>query len=144
MRRGLQIFLTILGTIMLVAGTVTVILGAGTVLGAGAITPTVDSEMRFFAVWYAAAGVVVLNVIPRVESETRTIRAVGGLFFIAGCARLVSLAVVGKPHTLSLVLMVIELGLPFVIVPWQSAVSRQRLSVTPSENTASCSVTTPR
>ena len=123
--RALQIFLCVLGSVAVVAGLSTVFLGVDSVLGAEEVSGTVDSEMRFFAVWYAAAGVVLLRAVPRVESERKTIAAVAVLFFIAGCARALSWLVVGRPHAGAITLMVIELALPIVILPWQAAVARR-------------------
>lgn len=126
-RRALQVFLAVVGSIALVAGLTTVLLGAESVVGAEDVSATVDSEMRFYAVWYAAAGVVVLRTVPRVQSQARTIRAIALLFFIAGCSRGLSWAVVGRPHSVAVVLMMVELALPFVILPWHAAVARANL-----------------
>lgn len=124
-RRLLQSFLALLGAVMAGAGAATVILGAGSVAGVGAVTPEVDSEMRFYAVWYVVAGAALLRAVPRIGSSAATVRVVGAAFFVAGCARALSWAAVGRPHEVALVLMAIELALPFVIVPWQAAVARR-------------------
>ena len=102
------------------------IFGVALVPDTGDPSASVDSEVRFFAAWYAAAGVVLLSTLPRVESAGRVIRTVGAVFFVAGCARLLSLIVVGRPHTLFLVLMVVEMVLPVIIVPWQTSVARSQ------------------
>lgn len=127
-RRGLQAFLSALGTVALVSGTLSVLFGADIILDSGAYTASVDSEVRFYATWYAAAGALVLRVVPRVESEGPAIRAIGAVFFVAGCARLLSLIMVGKPHALFIVLLIVEIALPVVILPWQAQVARQRTS----------------
>jgi hypothetical protein len=124
--RGLRILLTAMGSVMLVVGTATVLLGASSVLSAGDFTAAIDSEMRFYAVWYVVAGAVLLRASRNVGVETWTIRLIAGAFFAAGCSRIVSWIVVGRPHTSQLVLMVIELILPFVVIPWQAAVARRR------------------
>ena len=125
MRSFLRGFLWLLSLVMIVAGSVTVLLGAESVLREGSFTTDIDSEMRFYAVWYVAAGILLACAIPKVESEAFTIRLVGGAFFAAGCARALSWIVVGKPHVSQVVLMVIELCLPLVIIPMQSAVARE-------------------
>jgi hypothetical protein len=124
--RGLRILLTAMGSIMLVVGTASVLLGASSVLSAGDFTAAIDSEMRFYAVWYVVAGAVLLRASRNVGVETWTIRLIAGAFFAAGCSRVVSLIVEGRPHTSQLVLMAIELILPFVVIPWQAAVARRR------------------
>jgi hypothetical protein len=125
MRTFLQGFLRLMSFVMVVAGSATVLLGAESVLREGSFTTDIDSEMRFYAVWYVAAGILLARAIPKVESETFTIRLIGAGFFAAGCARALSWIVVGKPHVSQIVLMVIELSLPFVIIPMQAAVARR-------------------
>ena len=120
-RRLLQALLVVLGGVMVVAGLGTVLLGAGSIVGVGEVTPEVDSEMRFYAVWYAVAGAGLLRAVPRVEAAATTVRVVGLAFFVAGCARALSWLTVGRPHPFALVLMAIELVLPVVIVPWQAS-----------------------
>ena len=117
----MQLFLTFMGLVMVVAGTLTVLFGASSVPREGVVTPDVDSEMRFYAVWYPVVGMLLLRSVPQVEAATTIVRLVGAGFFVAGCARALSWAVVGQPHTIAIVLMVIELVLPLVIIPWQRA-----------------------
>ena len=121
-RTGLQVLLTVLGCVAVAAGSVTLIFGATSVVGVEHPTPAADSEMRFFAAWYAAAGVALLRVVPRVETQGNLIRGIAVVVFIAGCARGLSWVVVGEPPGAAKLLMVIELALPFVIIPWQASV----------------------
>jgi hypothetical protein len=125
-RRGLQVLLGVLGTVALTLGLLTVIVGASNIPGGDDVSASVDSEIRFFAAWYAVVGVLIFQSIPRVEESTVLIRALSAGVFLAGCARIISIVAVGRPATVYLVLMVIELVLPFVIVPWQTVVARQR------------------
>lgn len=125
-RRLLQAFLVVLGGVMVVAGLGTVLLGAGSVVGVDEVVPAVDSEMRFYAVWYVVAGVGLLRAVARVESAAPTVRMVGAAFFIAGCARALSWLTVGRPHSFTVVLMVIELVLPAVVIPWQASVQEEK------------------
>jgi Domain of unknown function (DUF4345) len=124
-KRGLRILLTIISTVMLVAGSLSVVFGASSVLGAGDVTAEVDSEMRFYAVWYVVAGAFLLHATRRVESETWTIRLIAAGFFVAGCSRILSWVAVGRPHASQLILMVIELILPLVVIPWQASIARR-------------------
>lgn len=123
-RRGLQVVLTILGIVAVTAGGATVLTGGDSVLNRGDVSAGVDSELRFYAAWYVVAGALLLRAVGRVESDGLVVRAVGAAFFLAGSARLLSLATVGRPHAFALVLMVIEFVIPVVIVPWQAAVAR--------------------
>jgi hypothetical protein len=122
-RRGLQATLTILGVTAVTFGALTVLTGAAGVVAGGPVSASVDSEMRFYAAWYLAAGVLLLRTVARVESEGATIRAICAVLFLAACARVVSLLAVGAPHPIFLVLMAIEFAIPAVVVPWQAAVA---------------------
>ena len=100
-RRSLQFFLTALGTVAVVAGGLAMIFGIALVPDAGDPSASVDSEVRFFAAWYAAAGVILIRYVPRVESAGGVIRTVGVVFFVAGCTRLLSLIVSVDPTRFS-------------------------------------------
>lgn len=112
---------------MLGAGASTVLLGVDSLLGAEETSGVVDSEMRFYAVWYVVAGLALWRGSAKLEEEGWTIRVVAIAFFAAGCARALSWLVRGAPHWSQIVLMVIELALPLLIIPWQSAVLKKRL-----------------
>lgn len=123
-RRAFQLFLTVLGAVALVAGALGVLAGADLVPGVERAAPSLDSEMRFFAAWYAAAGVVLLWSVSRVEEAKMVVRVVSAAVFVAGCGRVLSWVTVGKPHGFLVVLMALELALPFVLIPWQASVAR--------------------
>ena len=124
-RKGLRAVLTVLGGVALAAALLTLIGGASTIIGVEDVSPSVDSEMRFYATWYALAGIALLRAARDVEGATLTVRAVGAAFFVAACARLLSLVVVGRPHTFAIALMVVEFLIPLAIVPWQASISRR-------------------
>lgn len=129
-KTGLQVLIGLIGCVAIVTGTATVFLGADSVVGVSEPGAAADSEMRFFAVWYVAIGVLLLKSIPTLEKERSLVRVVGVAFFVAGCARVLSWASVGKPPFLAIILMVIELILPAVIVSWHAAITRQPRSST--------------
>jgi hypothetical protein len=124
-RRALQATLAILGVTAVTFGGLTVLTGAAGVLAGGPVSASVDSEMRFYAAWYLAAGVLLLRTVARVESEGPTIRTICAVLFLAACARVVSFVAVGAPHPVFVVLMAIEFAIPVVVVPWQAAVASQ-------------------
>ncbi|MEX2458298.1 MAG: DUF4345 domain-containing protein [Actinomycetota bacterium] len=126
-RRGLQAALTLLGLVAVVFGSLSVLFGGELVLGAGTVSPSLDSELRYYAAWYVAAGVVALRAARSVETEGRTIRALSAALFTGGCGWVISLIVVGTPHPVSLLLMGPELGLPILLVLWQASLARRRI-----------------
>jgi hypothetical protein len=123
-RRGLQTVLTAIGIVATVAGTDGLVRGGASVLRGGEVSANVDSELRFYATWYAVLGLLVLRAARRPEAETAVIRACGVGFLVAGCSRIVSWASVGKPHPWFRVLMALEFAIPVVIIPWQDAIRR--------------------
>ena len=125
-RRALQVLLVALGSVALAAGGSTVLMGVESILGAETVSATVDSEMRFYAVWYAGAGLMLLRSARRLEAEAWMIRGIAWALFVAGCSRGLSWLIVGQPHLLTKVLMAIELALPIIIVSWLRSVERGR------------------
>ena len=114
MHRGLRVLLTLIGAVAIVAGAASVIFGASIIPARGEVSASVDSEMRFYAVWYVAAGVIAL----RASRGNVSGAVVGGLavcFGVAGCARALSWAAVGRPHSTTIGLMVVELVLALVL-----------------------------
>lgn len=124
-RRGFQAVVALLATVAVVAGGLTVLTGGALVLDAGEVSPSLDSELRFYAAWYLGVGVLLFWTVPRVESAGTVFRAVCALLLVAAGGRIVSVLVKGPPHPFYAVLLVLELGLPILLVPWQSAVARR-------------------
>lgn len=114
-----------LGVVAIVAGAVSVFMGVAGTVGGGPASATVDSELRYYAAWYVGAGVLILWNARRVESARLAVRVVCGALFLGGCGRVISLLVVGRPHWTATALMVLELGLPLVLVPWQASLARR-------------------
>ena len=112
-----------MGTVAVLAGLGTMLFGVTSIVGAEEVSGTVDSEMRFYAVWYVGAGLILLRCVREPEHESTLIRGFFGALFVAGCLRALSWIVVGEPHVVAQVLMAIELLLPCAVVPWQAKVS---------------------
>lgn len=124
-RRSFQAFLVLLGSIAVIAGMATVLLGVDSIVGAEEVSATVDSEMRFYAAWYVGAGLLLLWSAGNLERALGTVRGMAAVLFVAGLSRALSWLLAGQPHLLSRVLMVIEVALPFLIVWWHAAVARR-------------------
>ena len=124
-RSGLRLALAAIGAVATTFGTLGVVQGSRGVLNGGTVSPNVDSELRFFASWYAVLGFLLLRAVRRPESDTTIVRACGAGFFVAACGRALSRKALGPPSTLFKVLMAIEFAIPAVIVPWHEVVRRQ-------------------
>jgi hypothetical protein len=108
------------GLVATMAGLHTVIAGARSLPGQNRANPTVESELRFYAAFYVAYGIVALRTAPRADNATVAIRGLAGALFLAGLARVGGWLAVGKPHRLQRGLLVTELLVPPLIVAWQT------------------------
>jgi hypothetical protein len=113
--RPLRAFFTLLGVVALIAGLYGAATGVGGMLGEARASASVDSELRFLAVSWAAFGAVSLWVAPRLAEHVTVVRALALVLFAAGLARVVSWADVGRPDGIYVALMVIELLAPPLI-----------------------------
>lgn len=124
-RRAFQVTLAALGCVPVATGLATLARGTSVVLDAPAPDPNVDSEHRFFAVWWTALGPVLWSLVPHVERRERAVRAVGAATFAGGVARLVAARQVGAPHPLYRFLTKVELVLPPVLLAWHASIRRE-------------------
>lgn len=76
-RSGLRLVLASIGTVAATFGALGVVRGDRGVLEGGTVTPNVDSELRFFASWYAVLGLLLLRAVRHPESESVIVRACG-------------------------------------------------------------------
>lgn len=81
----------------------------------GLAHPNVDSEMRFFSVFWMAYGAGLLWLSPRLLTHQRWVFAAIALFFTGGLGRLLSFMTYGAPDPLFVVLLVIEIGGPVFV-----------------------------
>ena len=125
MRRGLGAALGVMGCVATVAGGYGVARGAAGVTGReGPLDASVDSELRFFSAWYAAAGLGMLHAARAPERAGAAVRLLSAGWLLAAVGRLLSVRSVGRPHNLYLGLTGVELAIPVVVLPWQRAVER--------------------
>ena len=108
------------GLVATTAGLHTVITGARSLPGQELANPSVESELRFYAAFYVAYGLVALRVAPRADYHTTTVRALAGALFCAGLGRAGGWLAVGKPHAVQRSLLVIELAAPPAVIAWQA------------------------
>ena len=113
------------GVVATAAGLHTVFAGARSIPGRQRANPAVESELRFYAAFYAAFGVAALRVAPRADRDGAGVRALTGALFVAGLARAGGWLATGRPHPGQVALLVIELAAPAPLVAWQARVARK-------------------
>jgi len=110
--RLLQGVLVSIGAGATVTGLSVVARGAAAVPGGGPVTPSVDSVLRFYAVWWAALGPVLCHLAPRVDEDRSGLATVCGATLLGGLARTLAAAQSGPPHPLFSGLTIAELTAP--------------------------------
>ena len=112
------------GAILLVALT-HIVLGpnADILLGANLpamalLDPTIDSQNRFYGAAFGLYGVLLILASNSLAAYRSVLLWTLALFFVGGVARLVSVALVGWPPALVVVLLLLELLLPPALAFW--------------------------
>ncbi len=75
-------------------------------------SPDVDSELRFYAVFWVTYGAFLIHSARDLANHLQRVPLLLGLFFVGGLGRALSYATTGPPHTLFVILMAIELAFP--------------------------------
>src|SRR5687768_2996262 len=97
-----------LALVPIATGLASVVGGSGIIPTAGEVSPNVESELRFFSVWWVGLGLYLWSLAPRIDVRGRELRIVCALLFAGGLARLWAIADVGRPDDRFVVLMAIE------------------------------------
>jgi uncharacterized protein DUF4345 len=98
------------------AGLYTVLTGTGGMAGEGRASANVESELRFYSAFWAGFGVLALHAARRPEREAALLKGLALFLFLAGVARVLAWLASARPDDPYLVLLGLELTLPFFIV----------------------------
>ncbi len=85
----------------------------------------IDSELRFYSVFWMAYGGLALWVAQALPARIAVLRLMLVIFWLGGFGRALSYVMLGAPHPLFVALMWIEIALP----PALAALSHQRTRV---------------
>jgi hypothetical protein len=123
-RSLLRALLFALGAVAVTAGAVTVLTGSAGMPGDSRASANVESELRFYSVFWIAFGVVALRVARAPERHALAVRGLALFLFLGGVARALAWLAEGRPDEVFLALMGLELLLPVPILLAQSRLTR--------------------
>jgi hypothetical protein len=128
--RSLVLVLRLVAPVFFIVGALHLVLGLGAdaLLGArvsaDAMTdPALDSQNRFYAVAFTLYGVLLFLCSTDIPKYATVLRCVLWVFFAAGLARFVSIALRGSPPPMIWLLLVGEVLPPPLLVWWLSRTS---------------------
>ncbi len=126
--RLFQVAVRALALVPLVTGGLGWLLGSGFILDHGAVSASVESEVRFMAAWWCGVGVLLWAIAPRIAEPgpTALFRGVCGVLFLAGVGRVLAMVSHGQPHPLFAALAVAELLIPLPALWWHRQVATVR------------------
>jgi hypothetical protein len=114
MKRVTEIWLIAFGLICAGIGLAHLLFGTSTIIGGGSVNATIDSDMRFYALLFAAYGLVFVWCAVDIADRGRVANILGALFFAGGLARLLAWAATGQPNWFYVVMILVELIVPLV------------------------------
>jgi hypothetical protein len=123
MKRVTEIWLIAFGLICAGIGLAHLLFGTSTIIGGGTVNATIDSDMRFYALLFAAYGLVFVWCAVDIADRGRVANILGALFFAGGLARLLAWAATGQPNWFYVVMIPVELIVPLVnwaLIRWVS------------------------
>lgn len=112
MRTLMRWWLIAFGLVCVGIGLAHLFFGVSTIIGGGTVNPTVDSDMRFYALLFAAYGAGYLWAAADLEHRAQIVNGLGILFFLGGLARLLAWWQSGAPHWFYIVMCVVEFLIP--------------------------------
>ena len=125
MRRTLQITMLIVSFIPFALGVMNFIGGAAAFVPAEHVSANLDSQMRFYAVWFMLPLFMTIWIVRNLDIAGPVMQITFGTMALAGVARIYSASQIGVPDPQMIVGGAIEI-LVLLFIPWHAAVIRQK------------------
>ncbi|MGW4635750.1 DUF4345 domain-containing protein [Nocardia sp. NPDC004415] len=110
--RVFQLWLRVFGVVVIGIALAHLLFGQPTYFGGGEVNATMESDLRFYNILFAAYGAAFLWTANDIIARARAIDLLSALFFLGGLARLLAWAVTGPPHWFYILMIPVELLIP--------------------------------
>ncbi|TDP31133.1 uncharacterized protein DUF4345 [Nocardia ignorata] len=110
--RVFQVWLHVFGVAVVGIALAHLLFGQSTYIGGGEVNATMESDLRFYSVLFAAYGAAFVWAAADIVGRARVIDVLGLLFFLGGLARILAWAVAGAPHGFYVLMIPVELLVP--------------------------------
>jgi hypothetical protein len=114
MKRATEIWLIAFGLVCAAIGLTHLLFGTSTIIGGGSVNATIDSDMRFYALLFAAYGLTFVWCAADITARARIANGLGAIFFAGGLARLLAWALTGQPNWFYVAMIPVELIIPLL------------------------------
>ena len=124
MRRTLQWTMLVLSFVPFMLGVMNLVNGAGQFLPPDAVFPEIDSQLRFYSVWFMFFFFITIWIVRNLDTAGPVLTIVYGTMALGGLARLYSMSQVGVPEPAMIGATAVELA-TILFIPWHRAVIRK-------------------
>jgi hypothetical protein len=126
MKRATEIWLMVFGLVCAGIGLAHLLFGSASIIGGGSVNPTIDSDLRFYALMFAAYGLAFVWCAADITERGRVANVLGVVFFVGGLARLLAWIATGQPNWFYVLMIPVELVIPLVNFALIRTVTRPR------------------
>ncbi|MFT4126511.1 MAG: DUF4345 domain-containing protein [Gordonia sp. (in: high G+C Gram-positive bacteria)] len=109
MRRTFRTWLIVFGLVCAGIALAHLVGGQATYIGGGEVNATMDSDLRFFNILFAAYGLGFVWAAQDIDRHSDLLVLLSGLFFLGGLARFIAWIASGPPTAFYVVMIAVEL-----------------------------------
>lgn len=110
-RGVMRIGLRLASAVAIGTGTSVMARGTAAIPGGASVAPSVDNVLRFYAAWWAGAGLLMWRIAPDTRVHDGILKGILGVNFLGGLVRLHASRQSGRPHLLFRIIAIEELVL---------------------------------